>query len=186
MKQLARLLPMRGFTLVELLVVLTLVGILGALAMPSLRDTRINQILGSAASDLMVDAGQARATALRLNRRVIVEPKSGGDWRTGWNVFVELSADNTYTAGTDTLVFTKEALPSDVQIGTSGCTGDGATACPRIAFDGDGFLATVGGTSNCNVNFSSSAIGRQRCVMAARSGRVRVCDPKTAPGGTCN
>ena len=185
MKQLKRLLLLGGFTLIELLVVLTLVGVLGALAMPSLRDTRINQNLGSAASELMVDAGQARATALRLNRRVIVEPKSGSDWRTGWNVFVELSGDNTYTAGTDTLVFTKEALSSDVQIGTSGCSSEGATACPRIAFDGDGFLASVSGTSSCNVNFSSSAIGRQRCVIAAKSGRVRICDPKTAPGGAC-
>ena len=81
------LLPRRcepGFTLVELLTVITIIGVLAAIAGPSFNDFIIQQRIRTAAFDLMADLTFARSEAIKRNATVNVT--KAGTWTGGWSV----------------------------------------------------------------------------------------------------
>lgn len=100
-----------GFTMIELLIVLTIGAVLAAIAVPSLRSTLNNTRQSSAVSLLVNDMNQARGEAIKRNGPVLICGRNADgtdcadvtDWRVGWVV----CADRT-TAGT-----TPELPPSD-------------------------------------------------------------------------
>lgn len=75
----------RGFTLVELMVVLILMAILMAIGVPSYRGFILNQRLITTTADLRIALVTARSEAVKRNRTVKVLPNDG-DWGSGWNV----------------------------------------------------------------------------------------------------
>lgn len=77
----------RGFTMVELMVVVGIMGILMAIAAPAFSSFIANQRVRDTASDLVTVFLRARSEALTRNVSVSVVPVSGtSDWATGWNV----------------------------------------------------------------------------------------------------
>lgn len=62
----------RGFTLVELMVGIILLGILIALALPSFNDFRERSVTRGAADQLVAAIADARIQSIRLNRRVVL------------------------------------------------------------------------------------------------------------------
>ena len=100
----------RGFTLVELMVVLTLLGVLLGVGIPSFRDFIATQKVKAAAQDLAMAMLLARSEAIKRNTDVVVQPVSGTAWTTGWTVKV----------GTTTLM-QKEAV-EDVTIASPSAT----------------------------------------------------------------
>lgn len=75
----------RGFSLIELLTVIALIGITAGLALPSYRSTVINNRLASAANDLVGAINVARSEAIRSRTTIIVKAATGG-WDSGWTV----------------------------------------------------------------------------------------------------
>ena len=77
-----------GFTLVELLITLALLGILLGLAMPVVTDFAIKQRVSSQANEIMLSLAFARSEALKLNQDVRVIPRTGTatGWSDGWCV----------------------------------------------------------------------------------------------------
>ena len=63
-----------GFTLTELTVVLTALGILTAMAMPRIDDTRNRLTLEAATHEFARGFSLARSEAIRLNRTVTIQP----------------------------------------------------------------------------------------------------------------
>lgn len=73
----------KGFTLIEVLVTVAIAGILAAVAVPSFVSLIADQRAKAAATDLYTALSVTRSEAIKHNRNVTLQPKSG-DWANGW------------------------------------------------------------------------------------------------------
>jgi type IV fimbrial biogenesis protein FimT len=74
-----------GFTLVELLTVITILGVLAMIAGPSFSQLISDQRARNASSDLYTALATARSEAIKRNTKVTLQQKTGG-WVKGWEV----------------------------------------------------------------------------------------------------
>src|SRR5689334_5001221 len=72
-----------GFTIVEMMIVVLIVGILTALAVPSMRDMIRNQRVKTASFDVFAGLVLARSEAIKRNISITLTPNAG-DWSKGW------------------------------------------------------------------------------------------------------
>jgi type IV fimbrial biogenesis protein FimT len=78
----------RGFSLIEMMVVVAMLAVIMSIAAPGMREFLAGQQVKSTAFDLTADLLTARSEALKRNRVVTVAPV-GGDWRAGWSASVD-------------------------------------------------------------------------------------------------
>ncbi|MBF0144145.1 MAG: GspH/FimT family pseudopilin [Magnetococcales bacterium] len=76
-----------GFTLIEILIVMAIVGIMALFAVPAMRGIILDQRLKAAANELHLSLFLARSEAVKRNTGVTVAA-TGGDWADGWSVTV--------------------------------------------------------------------------------------------------
>jgi type IV fimbrial biogenesis protein FimT len=87
----------RGFTLVEAMVVMSIIAILMAVAVPTFRDFTASRAVAAQISDFAGALRLARTEAIKRGRNVVVcrtsDPQAatpscdaGSDWRSGWLV----------------------------------------------------------------------------------------------------
>jgi type IV fimbrial biogenesis protein FimT len=111
-----------GFTLLEALVVLSIVGVLLGLAVPSLTKLFAKHQLQAQAQGLLDSLLLARSEALRRQQPVTVCPgttqgcDSEGAWSQGWLVFVDAKHNAQRDEG-EALIETRESMPTKVQMG---------------------------------------------------------------------
>jgi len=75
----------RGFTLPELMTVLAVMAVLGALAAPAYGNWVAAMRGRSAGTDLYTALNRARSEAIKRNAEVTLAPKEGG-WQAGWQI----------------------------------------------------------------------------------------------------
>lgn len=79
--------PARGFTLLELLVALTVLVLLMAVGIPSMSQQIRNNHLKTASLELYQAVQLARTRAVMTNSRVTL--RAMGDWHQGWRIFLD-------------------------------------------------------------------------------------------------
>jgi type IV fimbrial biogenesis protein FimT len=111
----------RGFTLIEVLVSLAILGILAALAAPSFSGSIKRQRVNSIKDDLIASMQTARSEAIRrgLNVFLIRSPATGScalatapEFNCGWQLVVDANANNTADATEITNRIQESTVPS--------------------------------------------------------------------------
>ena len=75
----------RGFTMTELIVTVSVAGILATMAVPSFNGIIATQRARTLASELYVTIAKTRAEAISLNSNATLQPNAGG-WANGWQI----------------------------------------------------------------------------------------------------
>lgn len=134
-----------GFTLIELMVVLSIAAILASLAVPSFRSVIQNNRLATQANELTGTMNFARSEAIKQGRSVTVCVSAdqatctgGTAWERGWIAFVDINGDSAFTVGTDTLLRVRGALEGGTTLG-------GAGAATAVRYLPSGLLAVGAG-----------------------------------------
>ena len=106
-----------GFTLIELMIVVSVLAILFSLAFPSFSTAVVNSRLSSQANLLVSAINQARSEAIRRGQHVVVR-KINAEWENGWRVFVDVDRStnakkNVFDIGADIELSVNPALPTN-------------------------------------------------------------------------
>jgi len=112
-----------GYTLGELLITISIVGILASVAVPGMQNVVQNNRRVSVSNDMAYSIQLARSEAITRNQRVIVCASTNGtscatssDWSEGWIAFNDANGDKTpggtgesvllYSVGNDSIAIT--------------------------------------------------------------------------------
>ncbi len=85
----------RGFTVVELITTVLIVGVLAAIAVPGFRNLRINSQISAMSGDMSVSLNRARSLAISTRTPVFLirgpgtsdtDVAVGDDWESGWRL----------------------------------------------------------------------------------------------------
>jgi type IV fimbrial biogenesis protein FimT len=120
-----------GFTLIEMMVTISVAVILLGIAVPSFRELIANQRIKSASFDLFSAVSLARSEAIK--RRVNITLRAGatadGGWETGWRIADGATTLRSWSAVSNLSVVEKVGGASTVTFGTDGRL---TAAAPRL------------------------------------------------------
>lgn len=127
-----------GFTLIEIMVVVIILGVVLALAVPSYTGAVNGSRLAGTANELLASLRQARAEAIRRNQRVVVCPSVDGNscttnWNAGWLVFEDANRDDAVSTGEEVISVAAPAA------GTQVLPSPAVSATHRVRYSPDGF-----------------------------------------------
>lgn len=178
-----------GFTLVELMVTVSLVAILASLASPSFVSFRRNSELSTITNNFIAALNSARSEAMKRNMNAMIIPKgNGSDWSKGWIVFVDVNRNNQYNSS-DIVVMQQDPPPGYITF-----TGNGTasvTPTSYVMYDASGFSKKIDGAFGANTlevsrnDIDSTDLSQIRRIKIASTGRVRVCTPKSDSDDAC-
>lgn len=141
----------RGFTLVELLITVAVVGVLTSIALPSFNTFIAGQRIKTASFDVMSTLILTRSEAIKRNANVTASP-TGGNWKNGW----------TITAADGTVISRQSALKG-LEIKCAG-----STACSAVTFGNNGRSVN---SETIQLESDPAIAGSERCISLDLSGR---------------
>lgn len=158
-----------GFTLVEMMVVVVIVSILAAYAVPSFMSMISEQRVRSAASDILGELVSARGEAIKQQRRVSMV-RTGVTWKDGWVICLSNAAGACVT--------TLRTFNGYGNTTTMRVCGSSAAYANQIEFRGDGSIgnAPVGAESGLRISHASGGGGgfSSREIRLSTIGRATV------------
>lgn len=165
-----------GFTFIELIVTVAVVAVLVSIATPTMRTIIQNNRMVTLTNDLLSDINYARTESLKraLNTGLCRSSNgtgcdgAGSTWQGGRIVFADINDDKAFTAGTDQILRTREAMTNN--------TLTTASVPNPLIFNARGRpLDSAGRPSEATVSFSlcdtrGPSVGR--IVQINRNGQV--------------
>ena len=143
-----------GFTLTELMVVVAVLGVLAAIAVPSFQSLTQSQQVKNASFELFSSLSLARSEAIKRNGNVTVTPASTADWGQGWTI--------ASTTGTIETIKSQGALKG---VSVS------ATGTPASVIYARTGRATA--SASFQIDVSAAATANIRCIKIELSGMPR-------------
>jgi type IV fimbrial biogenesis protein FimT len=129
---------LRAFTLIELLITLSIVSILMVLALPSWGDYMANQAVLTSINSLESSIKLARTAAVTDSHCAVVIRALPEGWQTGWQIFRDCQRNAQHDAD-EILMVERNGLPDGV-----GIQGN-AQAASYFLFEADGSTKRVNG-----------------------------------------
>ena len=138
---------LRGVTLIELLVTITVVGVLAAIALPSFSTMTKNSRLATETNDLMADLAFSRSEAARRGKRVTLCVSgngtgcgSGAAWEGGRIIFSDSATHGAVDTGDEILRVNQSVASKNISITTSGFSVAATSTLNYIQFKPSGAL----------------------------------------------
>ena len=155
-----------GFTLIELMVTLSIAVIMLTIAIPNFRDFLLNSRLTAQTNELVLALTYAKSEAIKRNVRVAVCSRStdtacsgNTTWDNGWLVFVDNNGNGTVD-GADQILKVRAPLDGGNTL---------RAGRDRVAFQNSGFSPGFNDTLNL-CDSRGAADGRQ--IVVSPQGRV--------------
>lgn len=198
-RQNIKMYKLRGFTLVELLVVITIFAVLTALAMPSFRRIIQSNAISSSVNTFSADLRYARSESIRRGGGVVMcrsdtpeaaspacgsgsGPGSNG-WVSGWIIFYDRDNTGNRTSASTTadhpVLRVQAALTSLDSIVESG-----SSSSTKFIFTATGRMKTVSSATSLQFGGGSYAADLQRMVCVSVGGRARIAGNGNASCGS--
>ena len=159
----------RGFTIIELMITVTIAAIVMAIAIPSFRTVAQSSQQRNAVADLSTTLARARTDAAARRRSITICASSDQTtcsgavtWETGWIIFVDTDGDGTLDAAEETLVV-HPAFPSEVTIRMI------PSNATRVTYNRDGLLANPVTFRYCD----DRGLPSLRAIIVGETGSIR-------------
>jgi type IV fimbrial biogenesis protein FimT len=176
----------RGVTLIELMIGITITGVLLAIGVPSFQSSIASSRVTTTNNDFVSAMALARSEAIRRGSRITVcksadgaSCTTAGNWAQGWIVFVD-----TTRSATDAAVDTGEIIVSRAQASSAGIVIAGEAAVANfISFSADGTARNMAGAAQqgrirvCNTSGALDNARRARDITLAGTGRLTTATP---------
>ena len=160
-----------GFTLVEVLVVIGLIAVISAFAVPTFINWLPDYRLRSAAHDLLSNFQKAKLEAVKRNLRCGVVFASAG---TGYTVFVDAN-ENYLFDGEDTIVQVAWSDYKSVSIDAGNTTfANNGSGNPCIAFRSNGMPTNPGGGFGSGTARLTNTNGKKTEIIVSQAGNIRI------------
>jgi type IV fimbrial biogenesis protein FimT len=183
-----------GFTLVELVTVMLVVGILVVMGVPSFRYVTTSNRIASEVNALLGDMQYARSEAVKEGQPVTVcaaivpatgvppaNCSGGSDWTTGWIVFSDLNGNQTVNAAAGDVILRVQPAFTGTDTFVGGANLDAAT------FNREGFASAYAGAATVTLpqtitlHSTPTVTAWTRCLALSFAGR-----PTTETAGMGN
>ena len=149
-----------GFTLVELMVTVSVVAILLALAVPGFQSFLVGNNLASSSASFLSTVNYARSEAVKRSMTVTICPSADGatctgTWSNGWITFVDTNANGSANAG-ETVLRAHPALTSSYSAASTLQDSSG-NSVSYISYARNGLANDTGTVAICYQNDTSQS-----------------------------
>ena len=113
-----------GFTLMELLMALAIVGIVAVFGIPNMTQFLASKRTDSQINEFITTIREARTSAMKRNSAILISPING-DWSLGWQMGMDTNSDGSIDSilresMTDTNELQFDSIPSNISFDARG------------------------------------------------------------------